>query len=177
MGTVVGAYRRLLKGYTGPHKESLQRLWNHAEAEGTLEQNLMQTFQDPDVQITADQFVELAGNLDGDELQGFYTDLESNEQFVEGMNKGLEGLPGVEASPGDHDLDPRGPEPIAPEPTVTKEGLDNMIADPRYGNDPAYRQEVAEAFQGVYGTESNPESSPSAGRTLHGAPVSDGVED
>jgi len=124
MGTVVNAFKSLLDNYQGPHKKVLTRLWDHAEGQGTLEENLMASFDDERVEITAEEFVAFAGQLQGEQLESFYTEVEGNQDFVSGMNKSLADLPVVE--PGGGDLDPRGPglEPedgpgrIAPGPSV-----------------------------------------------------------
>ncbi len=169
---ILDTFRNLLEGYNGEHKVKFERLWDTYQKDGSLEQRLMDGFNQEGVEVTPEQFVEMAGSLEGESLTAFYDGVDSNKELVSGMAAEFDALPpdtsggdgeGLEGD-GDQDGDPG---EGVPSPGLTQEDLSKAVADPRYQSDPAYRAEVESSFRSVYGGDEMPaDSGPSSGRRL-----------
>lgn len=183
MSDLVETCRTLLDNYPGENKQVLQRIWDHYEDSGELEDNLLKGFDDESVDITAEQFIEIAGQLEGEQLENFYTELDTSKEFAQGIIKEVELLPDIEhelkrndeiedddteGEPASADFEVVSEEPQSQTPKFTRDELREAIADPRYKNSPGFRAAVESGFNALYGDESAAESNPSSGRSLHG---------
>ena len=68
MSEILNTFLTLLESYEGPHREHLNKLWDFHQEKGDLESNLLKGFDQPGVEITANEFIEFAGQLEGEHL-------------------------------------------------------------------------------------------------------------
>ncbi len=178
MSELLETCRTLLDNYTGENKQVLQRIWDHYEDSGELEDNLLKGFEDESVDISLEQFIEVVNQLEGEQLEAFYSDLDTSEDFAKAVISEVELLPDIEneltrndeplEDKGTDDIEAVSDEPQPQTPKFTRDELREAVADPRYKNSPGFRAAVESGFNALYGDESAAESNPSSGRTLHG---------